>query len=105
MKQTRKRALIILFGFVAMIELSSCTAIRDTTPCNNSAYLKLSEKQDLTEAETKLLDSLHQRCIEYTEYRKNNPVSEDEHQSAGWWGVGVVVVALLAFLYFGGIFG
>jgi hypothetical protein len=67
--------------------------------------LTLAEKKDLTQEEAKLLDSLNKRCAEYVEYQKNNPTPEDEHQSAGWLGVGVVVLSLLAFLFFGGFFG
>jgi hypothetical protein len=97
----RKLLLLVTLAFA----IGSCTVVRDTTPCNNSTLLSLTEKEDLTQEEAKLLDSLNKRCVEYNEYKRNNPSPEDEHQSAGWLGVGVVILSILAFLYFGGLFG
>ncbi|HET6511318.1 MAG TPA: hypothetical protein VFH43_03940 [Candidatus Kapabacteria bacterium] len=86
------------------LSLQSCTAVRDTTPCNSTLYLELSERKTMSVAELVLLDSLSKECNEYTERQKLAP-EEDEYEGAGWWGVGVVGAGLLLIAYLSGLFG
>ena len=98
------RKCLTLFAVMCALSLQSCTAVRDTTPCNSTQYLELSERGSLTEHERVLLDSLSKECKEYTERQKLDP-EDDEYEGAGWWGVGVVGAGLLLIAYLSGLFG
>ncbi len=98
----RKTLSLYLLIAIAMLGVSSCTVVRDTTPCNNALYLRLSERTDLTLDEKRALDSLDQRCQEYTVLHKDDPPPA-EPEGAGWLGVGLGVAAALIVLYFTGV--
>jgi hypothetical protein len=83
--------------------LPSCTATRDTTPCNNSRLLDLREKQELSADERYVLDSLEQRCRQYEASVADTPLEPQENIS-GWIRGAIIVVGSLLVLYISGAF-
>jgi hypothetical protein len=96
----RKTILTCLFA-IAALSTSSCTTVRDTTPCNNSRYLAILEKPTLTADEIATRDSFAMRCEEYK--RLEAARAEEKPEGAGWLGVGLGVAAALIILYFTGV--
>jgi hypothetical protein len=94
-------AVIILLWLSCLC--TSCTAIRDTTPCNSSQLLDLREKKDLSPADKYILDSLEQRCAQYELSKEDTPLEPQENIS-GWIRAGIIVVGGLLVLYLSGVF-
>jgi len=97
MKRMRKYLLVAF----AMLSLASCTAMRDTSPCNSSRYLALLEKPTLTPEETVTRDSFAVKCEEYKVIEEAR--ANEKPEGAGWLGVGLGVAAALIILYFTGV--
>lgn len=99
MKRMRDRIMLLLL----LGTLASCTATRDTTPCNNSRLLDLQERRELSTEERHVLDSLSERCKQYEASLQNAPLEPQENIS-GWIRGAVIVVGSLLVLYISGVF-
>jgi hypothetical protein len=84
------------------LSLASCTAIRDTTPCNNSRLLDLQEKKELNANERVILDSLEQRCAQYQ--ASSDAALEPQENISFWIRGAIIVVGSLLVLYLSGVF-
>jgi hypothetical protein len=99
----RMRRSLIIIGACMILAITSCTAIRDTTPCNASKLLDLREKKALSSEEKVILDSLEQRCAQYEATPRDTSLEPQENISF-WIRGAIIVVGSLLVLYLSGVF-